>query len=79
MKISRIIIFGFVQDRSPIYTAILCQKWFQERMPEQYIYLPTKAFDTNIIEFIWFTIKKRLPYHGIFESSDQFFQAIDNE
>ena len=48
--------FIFMQDNSPIHTARIVQRWFQEQQHVELLDWPSKACDLNPIENIWANI-----------------------
>ena len=45
-----------MQDNSPIHTARIVQRWFQEQQHVELLDWPSKACDLNPIENIWANI-----------------------
>jgi hypothetical protein len=68
--------YFFIQDRSSIHTTRMCQEWFNDNMGQNNIFLPSKSPDMNIIEHIWYLMKKKLSHRGIYRDSDCLWVAI---
>jgi transposase len=71
--------YHYIQDRSPIHTTNMCREWFEQNLGQNNIYLPAKSPDMNVIEHIWYLIKRKLSNRGIFRNSEELWVAIRDE
>lgn len=59
----------FVQDRSPIHSALIVSEWFEEHSDIILINWPSKGCDRNPIENLWGTMKEQMEFGPVRDCS----------